>query len=320
MHPVLFELGPLTVRWYGVMMALALFLSIPITARFAVRFGLDRAVVDTIAVPFLAVLVLGARAGYVLSHLSEFADRPLAVILPPYAGLSSHGSIAAGLVFLAWWCPRHRVPVWRLLDAAAPAVLVAIVLVRWGNFMNGELFGAPTSLPWGVAVPGVPGGPRHPLPLYEIAGTLAILAGVLVLARRQEAHPWPAPQAQKRPEVLGPAGISGSRRGPRAKDAQTGRPFDGAVWWSAIIASSVLRFLLDLLRPEDRTPLFLTLGQIAALVLLAWGLWFLWTAKRRAGSRPAGGPPNGGLAGNDEIEAGSNTLLSTSSTQREVRQ
>ncbi|HET7263478.1 MAG TPA: prolipoprotein diacylglyceryl transferase [bacterium] len=244
-----FELGPLTVRWYGVMMGLALFLSIPITAHFAARFGIDRAVVDTLAVPFLATLVVGARAGYVVTHLGEFAGRPLAAVLPPYAGLASHGSIAAGLVFLAWWCPRHRVPVWRLLDAMAPAVLVAVVLVRWGNFMNGELFGAPTSLPWGVAVPGVPGGPRHPLPLYEIAGTLVILGGALAVARR--------------------------------------RPFDGAAWWFAIAASSVLRFLLDLLRPEDRTPLFLTLGQIAALVLLGWALRFLWAGRHRACS-PSG--------------------------------
>jgi phosphatidylglycerol---prolipoprotein diacylglyceryl transferase len=247
MHPILFHLGPLVVRWYGVMMGLALFLSIPITAHFAVRFGLGRSVVDAIAVPFLAVLVLGARAGYVVSHLSEFAGRPLAIALPPYAGLASHGSIAAGLAFLAWWCPRHRVPAWRLLDAMAPAVLTGIVLVRWGNFMNGELFGNPTHLPWGIVVPGLAGGPRHPLPLYEIAGTLAILAAVVFLARR--------------------------------------RPFDGAVWWSAIIASSVLRFLLDLLRSEDRTPAFLTLGQIAALVLIVWGAWFLWAGTRRAGGR-----------------------------------
>ncbi len=266
MHPVLFELGPLTVRWYGVMMGLALFLSIPVTAYFAARFGIDRAVVDTLAVPFLATLVVGARAGYVVTHLREFAGRPLAAVLPPYAGLASHGSIAAGLVFLAWWCPRHRVPVWRLLDAMAPAVLVAIILVRWGNFMNGELFGAPTSLPWGVAVPGVPGGPRHPLPLYEITGTLVILGGVLTLAR-------------------------------------TGRPFDGAVWWSAIAASSVLRFLLDLLRPEDRTSLFLTLGQIAALVLLGWALWFL-----RAGWRRARAP------------SAANRTMSASRTHHEVRQ
>jgi phosphatidylglycerol:prolipoprotein diacylglycerol transferase len=252
MHPVLFEIGPLTVRWYGVMMGLALFLSIPITAHFAQRFGLGRGTIDAVAVPFLAVLVLGARAAYVVSHLAEFAGRPLAAVLPPYAGLASHGSIAAGLLFLAWWCPRRGIPIWRLLDAMAPAVLVAIVLVRWGNFMNGELFGGPTSLPWGIAVPGLPGGPRQPLPLYEIAGTLAILAGVPVLARN--------------------------------------RPFDGAVWWPAICASSVLRFLLDLLRPEDRTPLFLTLGQMAALVLLVWGVWFSWRALwrvRRESSRAA---------------------------------
>ena len=263
MHPVLFALGPVTVRWYGVMMGLALFFSIPITARFAVRFGIDRALIDSLAVPFLATLVVGARAGYVASHLGEFAGRPLAAILPPYAGLASHGSIAAGLVFLAWWCPRHHVPVWRLLDAMAPAVLVAIVLVRWGNFMNGELFGVPTSLPWGTAVPGLPGGPRHPLPLYEMAGTLAILGGVLAVARR--------------------------------------RPFDGAVWWSAIIGSSVLRMLLDFLRPEDRTPVFLTLGQIAALSLIGWGVWFLWTGRWRP--RPAA----------------PNALISASHSQHEVR-
>jgi len=256
MHPVLFHVGPLIVRWYGVMMGLALFLSIPITAHFAARFGFGRAVVDAIAVPFLAILVIGARAGYVVSHLSEFSGRPLAVVLPPYAGLASHGSIAAGLAFLAWWCPRHRIPVWRLLDAMAPAVLVSIVLVRWGNFMNGELLGDPTRLPWGVAVPDLPGGPRHPLPLYEIAGTLAILAG-----------------------ILAPSGVV--RR----------RPFDGAVWWSAIIASSVLRFLLDLLRSQDRTPVFLTLGQMAALVLIAWGAWFLWTGRRRAESASSAALP-----------------------------
>jgi len=135
-----------------------------------------------------------------------------------------------------------------MLDAMAPAVLAAIVLVRWGNFMNGELFGDPTSLPWGIAVPGLPGGPRHPLPLYEIAGTLAILGWILTVARRP-------------------------------------RPFDGAVWWTAIIASSVLRFLLDLLRSEDRTAAFLTYGQMAALVLIAWGAWFLWHASHRPAQR-----------------------------------
>ncbi len=242
---MLLHLGPLTVRWYGLMMGLALLLSVPITAHFAGRFGIERTlIVDTLAVPFLAVLLAGARAGYVLSHPQEFVGNPLGAVLPPYAGLASHGSIAAGLLYLAWWCPRHRVPIWRLLDAMAPAVLVAIILVRWGNVMNGELFGDPTSLPWGVAVPGVPGGPRHPLPLYEIAGTALILLWTLRMAGR--------------------------------------RPFDGFLFWSALVASSTLRFLLDLLRSQDRTVAFLTWGQMAAAVLIVWGAWFLWRGLRGA--------------------------------------
>jgi phosphatidylglycerol:prolipoprotein diacylglycerol transferase len=247
MHPVLVHIGPLTVRWYGVMMGLSLALSVPLTAHFAGRFGIDRSLVyDRLAVPFLGVALAGGRLGYVVSHPLEFRGNPLAAILPPYAGMASHGAIAAGLAFLAWWCPRHRVPVWRLLDAMAPAILTAIILVRWGNFMNGELFGNSTSLPWGITVPGLPGGPRHPLPLYEMAGTALILLWILSKTAR--------------------------------------RPFDGALFWPAMIASSVLRFLLDLLRSDDRTAVFLTLGQMAALILIAWGAWFLWRASAAARS------------------------------------
>lgn len=238
MHPVLLRLGPFVVRWYGAMMALALLVSIPLTAHFATRFGLPRALlVDSFAFPFLVTVLVGARLGYAVSHPQEFVGDPLAVIRPPYAGLSSHGAIAAGLLFLAWWCRRHRVPVWRLTDAMTPAILLTIILVRWGNFMNGELYGDPTTLPWGIVFPGVPGGPRHPLQLYEMVGTALILGWAL----------WAAAH----------------------------RRFDGALFWGAIVASSILRFALDLLRSEDRTAVFLTWGQMAALVLIVWGVWFL---------------------------------------------
>ena len=243
MHPVLFKVGPFVLRWYGAMMGLALFLSIPVTAHFGEQFGMARRlIVDSLSFPFLATILVGARAGYVVTHPQDFAGDPLAIIRPPYAGLASHGAIAFGLAFLAWWCPRHRVPVWRVADAMAPGVLLAIVLVRWGNFMNGELYGDPTALPWGVVFPGVPGGPRHPVQLYELAGTALILGWAVWAAGR--------------------------------------RPFDGFLFWSALVASSVLRFLLDFLRSEDRTIAFLTWGQMAALVLIGWGIAFLWSRRR----------------------------------------
>jgi phosphatidylglycerol---prolipoprotein diacylglyceryl transferase len=248
MHPVLFKAGPFALRWYGAMMGLALFLSIPVTAHFGELFGIARSlVVDSLAFPLLATVLIGARVGYVISHPQDFVGDPLAIVRPPYAGLASHGAIAFGLAFLAWWCPRHRVPAWRMTDAMAPAILLAIILVRWGNFMNGELFGDPTTLPWGVAFPGVPGGPRHPLQLYEIIGTALILAWTVRAAER--------------------------------------RPFDGYLFWSAIVASSALRFLLDLLRSDDRTVVFLTWGQMAALVLIGWGVSFLRTRGRPAAAQ-----------------------------------
>ena len=264
MHPVLFRLGPITLgpltlgpfvlRWYGAMMGLALLQAIPLTARFGEKFGIDRAlIVDSLGLPFLAALLVGARVGYVVSHPQEFVPDPMAIIRPPYAGLASHGSIAFGLAFLAFWCRRHRLPVWLVTDAMTPAILVAIMLVRWGNFMNGELFGDPTSLPWGIVLPGIAGGPRHPLPLYEIGGTGLILLWVLQAAGR--------------------------------------RPYDGYLFWSALVASSVLRFVLDVLRSEDRTVLFLTWGQIAALVLIVWGVWFLWVRGRETRMRQ-GAPPS----------------------------
>jgi phosphatidylglycerol---prolipoprotein diacylglyceryl transferase len=245
MHPVLVKFGPFVLRWYGAMMGLALFLSIPVSAHFGERFGIGRRlIVDSLSFPMLITILIGARVGYVVSHPQDFAGDPLAIIRPPYAGLASHGAIAFGLAFLAWWCPRHRVPLWRMTDAIAPAILLAIILVRWGNFMNGELYGDPTALPWGVVFPGVPGGPRHPVQLYELAGTALILGWVVRAADR--------------------------------------RPFDGALFWSALVASSALRFLLDLLRSEDRTVFFLTWGQVAALVLIAWGIAFLRSRRRVA--------------------------------------
>ena len=252
MHPVLvrlgplalgaFKIGPLLLRWYGAMMALAILLAVPLSARMGEQFGIPRTlVVDSLAVPLMATLLAGARAGYVVSHFQEFAGDPLAAVRPPFAGLASHGAIAVGLAFLAVWSRRHRVPLWRVTDAITPAILVAIILVRWGNFMNGELYGDPTGLPWGVVFPGVPGGPRHPLQLYEMAGTAIILAWALAAAGR--------------------------------------RPFDGFLFWSAMAASSTLRFLLDLLRGEDRTVLFFTWGQMAALVLIVGGAWFVWSRR-----------------------------------------
>src|SRR5205807_10182991 len=108
MHPVLvrlgplalgaFKIGPLLLRWYGAMMALAILLAVPLSARMGEQFGIPRTpVVHSLAVPLIATLLAGARAVYVVSHFHAFAPYLLAAIRPPFASLPSHAAIPAGL-------------------------------------------------------------------------------------------------------------------------------------------------------------------------------------------------------------------------------
>src|SRR3989304_5570532 len=118
MNPVIFEFGPIVVRWYGVMMALTILTSIVFATRWGPRFGIDRAFIDRITFWLAIVLFAGARVGYVVSHPWEFRD-PLEIFRLWHGGLTSHGAIAAGLPYgdlparragASSWSSRGRSP------------------------------------------------------------------------------------------------------------------------------------------------------------------------------------------------------------------
>jgi phosphatidylglycerol:prolipoprotein diacylglycerol transferase len=242
MNPVIVEVGPLVIRWYGVMMALTILVSIAFAARWGPRFGVDRALIDRTTVWLAVTLFAGARLGYVVSHPAEFAD-PLEVLRLWHGGLTSHGAIVAGLAFIYVAARRARLPFWSLADTMAWAIPVGNIFVRFGNFMNGELYGDPTTLPWGVVFPTAPGLPRHPLQLYEM-----LLAAVILLAAWRVA-----------------------RR----------RAFPGQVWWVIVVLTSAGRILLDALRGEEHVLWgVIAYGQIPAAILLVIGVWFLWARSR----------------------------------------
>src|SRR4030067_3043070 len=98
MNPVIFELGPIVVRWYGVMMALTILTSIVFATRWGPRFGIDRAFIDRITFWLAIVLFTGARMGYVVSHPGEFRD-PLEIFRLWHGGLTSHGALAPRLLY-----------------------------------------------------------------------------------------------------------------------------------------------------------------------------------------------------------------------------
>ncbi|MDR7426229.1 MAG: prolipoprotein diacylglyceryl transferase [Armatimonadota bacterium] len=252
MNPVLFQAGPLVVRWYGVMMALTILASILFALRWGPRFGIAREFIDRITFPLALVLFAGARLGYVVSHPGEFAD-PLEVFRLWHGGLTSHGAIAAGLLYGYLVARRGGVSYWSLADTVVWAIPLGNIFVRFGNFMNGELYGDPTALPWGVLFPTAPDAPRHPLQLYEMALAVVILWAAWRVARR--------------------------------------RAFPGQVWWVVVVLTSAGRILLDALRSEEHVILgTLAYGQVAAAILLLAGVWFLW---RRPRSSPPQPPPVG---------------------------
>lgn len=240
MDPVLIQIGPLVIRWYGVMMAVTILTGAAMAYRYGPRFGIPTEELDRVTVPFILLAFAGARIGYVTSHPAEFAS-VVDMIRIDRGGLTSHGAIVGGLTAIVIASRRRALSLWDLTDTTAWVIPLGNIFVRFGNFMNGELYGDVTSLSWAVTFPGVP-GPRHPLQIYEMIFALAILWVVVRLARH--------------------------------------RRFAGQIFWTVVVLTSVGRIFLDLLRSEDRVFWVITLGQIPAALLIVLGVWFLFARRK----------------------------------------
>jgi phosphatidylglycerol---prolipoprotein diacylglyceryl transferase len=178
--PVAFHLGPLAVRWYGIMYLVG----------FAIAFWLGRqrikraqsgAVTLTLLddLLFFGVLgvVLGGRLGYVLFYKPSYylLQNPLEIPAVWHGGMSFHGGFL-GVLLAVWWVARkHRLRWLEVTDFLAPLAPLAFAAGRLGNFINGELPGRVTTVPWGMLFPGAGPLPRHPSQLYQFA-----LEGVLL--------------------------------------------------------------------------------------------------------------------------------------------
>ena len=142
------HLGPLTLRWYGILMAGAMGLGLWLAHRDALRRGIDPE--PLLKASELALLggLVGARLYYVAFNLEYYSRLPAKIFAVWEGGLAIHGGVIGGVLLgggYAWW---RRLPVLRYLDIAAPSHAIGQAIGRWGNFFNDEAFGTPTSLPW----------------------------------------------------------------------------------------------------------------------------------------------------------------------------
>lgn len=180
LNPIAFHLGPLKVHWYGLMYALGLGiawllgwfrsqqLSHPWTAN---------QLSDLILYAAIG-LILGGRLGYVLFYnFSLFLSQPLWLFKIWEGGMSFHGGLLGGIVGCALFAKREKKPFFEVADFAAPFIPLGLATGRLGNFINGELWGRITTVPWGMVFPNAGPLPRHPSQLYEF-----FLEGILLFA------------------------------------------------------------------------------------------------------------------------------------------
>ena len=248
--PIAISLGPLAIRWYGLMYL----------AGFAAGWWLGLRRIAQGAAPvtrrqfddllFLAVLgvILGGRLGYVLFYKpGHYLSNPLEIFAIWQGGMSFHGGLLGVMLAMSFAAWRHRIDYLRLMDFVAPLCPLGIAAGRMGNFINGELWGRVTDVPWGMVFRGAGDAPRHPSQLYQFA-----LEGVLLFIILWWYSAKPRPR--------------------------------GAVSALFLIGYGSLRFIAEFGREPDAflgyLAMGLTMGQWLCLPMVAGGLALFWWSRR----------------------------------------
>jgi len=252
--PVAFHLGPLAVRWYGLMYLAGFVLFIVLgrrRARQQMLTGWRPSDIDDMLFYGVFGVILGGRLGYVLFYKPlYYLAHPLEVFEVWHGGMSFHGGFLGVLIALWFFARRRQKALLDVTDFVAPLCPLGLAAGRIGNFINAELWGRPTNGSWGMVFPNVDNLPRHPSELYEFA-----LEGIVLFILL-----W---TFSKRPRPM------------------------GAVSGLFLVGYGVARFICEYAREPDDflgyLALGLTMGQWLSLPMIVAGVIMMAWAYRRAG-------------------------------------
>ncbi len=261
--PVAFSIGPFAVRWYGLAyvlgFALAAFILYRVAKRWRLAIGGDAVV--TIMLCVIVGIIVGARLGYCLFYGNGYYfSHPLEILAFNQGGMSFHGGLAGALISGILAAKLTGIPYLTLADLGVIAGSIGLFFGRCANFVNGELWGAPTDMPWGVVFGGSAGDmPRHPSQLYE-----GVLEGIVIFA------------------VLY---VLSLKMPPRPRGTFTGLFF---------VMYGTFRFLIEFVREPDvqlgyLAGGWLTMGMVLSIPLVLGGIGLLiytWKTKRPQQGEP----------------------------------
>ena len=170
--PVIFDVGPIRVGWYGLMYVLG-FVASYLLVRYQMKkkdFDLSKAEVENLYFYLILGLMIGARLGYVLFYdLKAYLADPFEIIAIWHGGMSFHGGLIGVLLVGILFSWKNKKSFWKIADLVIVTAPIGLGLGRIGNFINGELYGRVTRVPWGMIFPKGGTLPRHPSQLYESA-------------------------------------------------------------------------------------------------------------------------------------------------------
>ena len=192
--PLVFQLGPLSLRWYGLLIAAAVLIGLALATRLGRERNISAAFISDLLPVMVVSSVLGARLYYVLLEWRQYRHNWQEAFAVWHGGIAIHGALLGGLIGTILFCRWRRQPLWPLLDVLVPALALGQAIGRWGNFFNSEAFGLPTNLPWKLTIPleNRPTGfitfsTFHPTFLYESLwdfGVCALLISLFFLGLR----------------------------------------------------------------------------------------------------------------------------------------
>jgi len=249
--PVAVKLGPLKIHWYGLMYLFGFLGAWLLASKRAPRYGWKNEEIEDLLFYSALGVVIGGRTGYMLFYnLPQLLSSPLSYFHIWEGGMSFHGGMLGVLVAAWFFARKHRRSFFEITDFVAPLVPIGLFFGRIGNFINAELWGKVTDLPWAMVFPGGGPLPRHPSQLYEATLEGLVLFTVLWLY-----------SAKSRPRM--------------------------AVSGLFLLLYGVFRFLVEFVRLPDPQLGYLafgwvTMGQVLSLPMILVGAFLLWLAYRRA--------------------------------------
>jgi phosphatidylglycerol:prolipoprotein diacylglycerol transferase len=251
-NPILVELGPIRVTWYGMMYVFG-FITSYLLVRYQVKkkdFGISLEEVEDLYFYLILGLIIGARLGYVLFYdLRVYLSNPLEIFAVWHGGMSFHGGLIGVLIATILFCWKNKKSFWKLADLFVVTAPIGLALGRIGNFINGELYGRVTQVPWGMIFPNGGPLPRHPSQLYESSLEGGVLFLILWMLKDKK-HP------------------------------------DGYLLAIFIFLYGVFRFFIEFFRePDVQLGLVLgpfSMGQVLCIFMIAVGIFLMIYLRRKS--------------------------------------